>query len=107
MQLNGYDAAGLDLLSRRTIKARPLEPEELSPVLRRESNEQCFRIAELKDALTEQDYLRVSELMDSLGGPLAQHVAHEEKQVLLLDSHTHRSTRRAMEALQQTRSANR
>ena len=48
----------------------------------KECEDQSERLTRLEEALTEEDYARVAELMDSLDGRLSQGLADERTQVL-------------------------
>ena len=59
-------------MGRKRAIPRPLTQEELLPVLLKEREEQRNQLAKLRDALAEQDYAGVAEVVDWLDQPLSE-----------------------------------
>lgn len=93
-------------MGHQTIKPRPLELEELIPVLLREREEQRIRITQLTDALAREDYAKTTELLESLSGSPTQHIVDDETQMLkiFLDAYGREGTSEAIKLFQQHRS---
>ena len=69
-------------MSSLKMKTGPLGTGEVTRILMKECEDQSERLARLEEALTEEDYARVAELMDSLDGRLSQGLVDERTQVL-------------------------
>ena len=93
-------------MGHQTVKPRPLELEELIPVLLREREEQRIRITQLTDALAREDYAKTAELLESLSGSPTQHIVDDETQMLklFLDAYGREGTSEAIKLFQQHRS---
>ena len=66
------------------IVARPLELEELIPLLSEEHQEQRKRLSELADFLEKKDYARGAELAREFDNSIVQHIVDEENVLLKL-----------------------
>ena len=64
--------------------ARPLERHEMARILYRETEEQHKRARDLENALAEENYHKVDELMSALEASLSQHPFDSETQLLEL-----------------------
>lgn len=64
------------------MKTGTLGAGEVTQILVKECEDQSERLTRLEEALTEEDYARVAELMDSLDCCLRQGLADERTQVL-------------------------
>jgi hypothetical protein len=64
------------------IKTGPLGTGEVTRILMKECEDQSERLTKLEEALTEEDYARVAELVDSLDDCLHQGVQDERTQVV-------------------------
>jgi hypothetical protein len=93
-------------LGHQTIKPRPLELEELIPVLLREREEQRIRITQLTDALAREDHAKTAELLEWLSGSPTQQIVDDETQMLklFLDAYGREGTSDAIKVFQQHRS---